>query len=640
MCDMNNYKELKKLSDTFTKGFEDVKELAWDWGHSKKAIKKVMLEIQKSGPDEIAMEYEIQNSYLYLLAEVFQDATAMKQLRTRHEAELTPEGLQVLSLWENTPASWCYFSIKQKLADDFFLILDHMTGEEHTLYSQGISIMQTWEDAEELRCLCLMLPTGECLQTVGVIKYYKIPVSDFKFYCSLFKPQSSLKTILSKHFVSFFKLDTIATIPMLYHEGYYMGFVWSSFSLPEFDVLQLGGDWIVDTLDTQEKFIFDLPDSTMDKLPNSKLFDTAPRAMPGIILRDSKTGEMGIMTNTEVAYAFYAALVKKAYPELKFPKKPPFFLSTALHAHLVEREFSLPWKKFEAIIDFRPEPDPEEYDDFIIDWEHVRKEYDHLPDDEPFGPQLKGLLGVFLTSQETGQPLDTDALAKVTGMDKENVESMLKEIEENPKRPPYSWLLGDDDDFFEEMFDEDTYEVLPEDKKFEMKKLPMPDDEDEDGEILYLDLSHSKIFSINNLQKAEEQLLCMTSKAFAEEVTKFGLLDSIEELFTEEFNELDYPAMNTFFWILLYKGKKWVPLRSYAIEMMKWIPGLIFEDFEDEEFINAFSLFVFSKLSLFGICSIQKKPTIYELEQGTYKIKGTEAFYSMLKVSEDLELEI
>ena len=635
---MNNYKELKKLCIAFAKGFEDVKALAWDWGNSKKSIKKAMLEIQKSGPDGIAMEYEIQNSYLYLIAEVFQDAKAMKQLRTRHEAELTLEGMQVLSFWEKEPGFWCYFSVKKKMATDFFLILDHMTGKEHTLYSKGISTMQTWQGAEELRYLCMILPNEECLQTVGVIKYYKIPVSDFMFYCSLFKPQSSLKTILSKHFIPFFKLDAIATLPMLYQKGHAMGFVWSSFSLPEFDILQLGGNWFVDTLGTQQKFIFDLPDSTMDKLPNSTLFDTTSRVMSGVILRDSTTGEMGIMTNTEAAYTFFAALVKKAYPELKFSKKPPFSFSAALQAHLIEREFPLPWKKFEEIIEYEPEPGPEGYDDFTIDWEHVRKEFDNLPDDEPFAPQLKGLLGIFLTSQETGEPLDVDALAKVTGMDKEKVELMLKSVEDNPERSPYSWLVDDDDDFFGDMSDEETYEVPPEDKKFEMKNLSMP--EDEDGELLYQDLSGSTLFSVNNIQKAEEQLLGMTSEAFAAEIPKYGLLDSIEELFTEEFEELDYPVMNAFFWLLLHNGKKWIPLRSYAIEMLKWFSSLLFEEYEsDNDFIYDFSIFVLTVLSPVGICSLEKRPSVASTNTGTYKIKATEAFFSMLKVSEDMALD-
>ena len=632
---MKKYQELEKLCLAFDEGYKTIEPLVEKWGHSKKKITTVMTEIYRTyAPDNIVTEYPLASAYLYLISEFFQDPKAIGQLKAKHETELNAEGLSVLSFWEQNPAFWCYFSVKKVLSEDFSLIEDLLTGEEHTLYSPAINKLYGKTSSKGLRSLCLMLPNGKCLQTVGIIKSYRIPVSDFKFYCSLFKPQSSLKTILSKHYITFFKLDTIGNTPMLHYEGHHMGFVWQPFTLAEFDVLQLGGDWVVDTLGTQQRLSLDLFDSTMDKLPNRKLFNTTTGVMAGAIFRDTTTGEMGIFTNTEAAYIFFSALLNRAYPELKLHKKPSLFICAPLQTLLLTMDLPVAWKKFEKIIKYDAEPDLEETDDFEIDWKSIRERYDKLPSDEPMVQQAKSLLDVFLESRETGKPLDVDTIAKVTGMDKEDVEGILYGFEKTEGRSPFDKFL---DDFFDEVT---VYEVSPTDKKFELKNLPMPLDEEEDGEFLYQDLTDSALFTVNDIQKAEEQLVEGTSETFAEEIATYGILESIEELFTEEFDELDYPLMNTFFWVLLHKGKKWVPFRSYAIEMLKWIPDFILEEYDDdEEFINEFGLFLLRKLYPLGLCSLEKKLSFDTLNMATYKIKGTDAFYSMLKISDDVVLD-
>ncbi|MDY0290238.1 MAG: hypothetical protein RBR15_15535 [Sphaerochaeta sp.] len=606
---MKQYEELEELCVFFDKGYADIEDLVGKWGSNKKKIEEVKAEIYKTYvPDTIIKGYPLGSAFLYLLSEFFQDPKAIALLKAKHSSELTPEGLSVLTFWEKNPAFWCYFSVKKRLDENFSLIEDLLTGEEHTLYSPSVDNLYARESSKGLRSLCLMLPNGKCLQTVGIIRSFRIPVSDFKFYCSLFKPQKGLKAILKEHYATFFKLDTIANIPLLICEGQEMGFAWQGFTLPEFDINKLGGTWDRTTLKAQQRFSLYDPDSSMDKLPNKKLFYTNPRVMALSILRDTTTGEMAIVTNTEVAYTFLSALVKRSYPELKLPKKPSVFICASLHTLLLSMDIPLPWKG-----------------------------YDKLPSENPTLQHSKGLLDLYLASRETKKSFDSNAISKGRGMDSEEAQRVLDEYKTTDRRSFFEDLF---DDFFDE---EEFYEVPPEDKKFELKNVPMPLDEEEDGELLYQSLTDSDLFSVGDSEKAEKLIIEEAPKAFAEEIITSGILAFIEEMFIEEFEELheiDYPLMNTFFWILLHKGKKWVPLRSYAIEMMKWIPGLIFEDFEDdEEFINVFSLFVFNKLSPLGICSLTNKPTLEEIEKGTYMIKGTEAFYSLLKLSDDVVLD-
>jgi hypothetical protein len=74
-------------------------------------------------------------------------------------------------------------------------------------------------------------------------------------------------------------------------------------------------------------------------------------------------------------------------------------------------------------------------------------------------------------------------------------------------------------------------------------------------------------------------------------------------------------------------------VRSYAIELVKWIPGIILREYvEYEDFIQDFSRFTKRLLCTRGICSLAKRPTPEEIKKGTYTIQATGAFYSLLKV--------
>ncbi|MDY0289867.1 MAG: hypothetical protein RBR15_13660 [Sphaerochaeta sp.] len=74
----------------------------------------------------------------------------------------------------------------------------------------------------------------------------------------------------------------------------------------------------------------------------------------------------------------------------------------------------------------------------------------------------------------------------------------------------------------------------------------------------------------------------------------------------------------------------------HAIELLKWIPSPILREYiEYEDFIEEFSRFTKKLLCTKGICSLAKRPTAEEVKKGTYSIKGTGAFYSLLQILED-----
>ena len=95
---MNNYTELKKLCETFDKGFLAIQDYMDEWGQTNKPVKKVMNAILTSGEkNKFITEVEVNNAYLYLHSEFFQDTEAIKKVHSQHEAELKAVGKRVLS---------------------------------------------------------------------------------------------------------------------------------------------------------------------------------------------------------------------------------------------------------------------------------------------------------------------------------------------------------------------------------------------------------------------------------------------------------------------------------------------------------------------------------------------------------------
>ena len=579
----------------------------------------------------------MQDANLYLIAEVFQDPKAMKQLRTRYGAELIPAGVEVLTYWEKHPAFWCFFTVTEHLSGDFYLIVDHLTGEEHILHSKGISTFREMKDADGLRYLCLMQSNGECLQTVGTIKYYRILVSDFLFYCSLFKPEEGLQAIIHKHFIRFFKLDGIATIPALKRDNHDLLFIWQPFTLPDFDSKKLGGEWFSTTLGTIHKFMYKVIDTSMQDLPNFKEFERFPSAMDGLILRDEATDEMGIYTNTEISYAFFSALLNRSYPVLNIPTKPSYLVSGSLQHVLTGLNIPEPWNKFEAIIEYR-EPQDKEEKNYKEELKKLREEYTRAVEERGSDDPELALYGVYLDAMTSGKPIDIDAVCKVTGMEPEDVENIRRRVDDLSEEE----VLEEFDEAFDEDFDEDDeddeyimFQVPAKEKVYELKDLPMPLD-DEIYDVLSNSLSDSEIFVISlvNFAEAQRQCIQLVSEDVAAEFARYGMLKNIERLFAITFDkELVFPLMNAFIWILLHKGREWVPVRSYAIELLKWLPAELKPYYaEPEEFIEALSKFVKKLLCTRGICSLTKRPTTEETKTGKYTIKGTDALFLLLQV--------
>ena len=223
-------------------------------------------------------------------------------------------------------------------------------------------------------------------------------------------------------------------------------------------------------------------------------------------------------------------------------------------------------------------------------------------------------------------PLDKEAFCENHGFAMEDVEVALEQMLATMEKVDR---------------ERQSYETSLEDKKYELTGWRLPPEEMK----LHFqsDLEETAIFEVFDTPKTVEQFSKITGGSSDDELRKYGIVDFVENLFHDTFDEdVAFIIMNAFFWILSYNGDRWLPVRSYAIEMLKLFPNAIKQNFfEDTIFIEEFSSFTKKRLATRGICSLKARPTSEEVKNGLFVIKATDAFYSLLKpldsVREDLE---
>ena len=220
-------------------------------------------------------------------------------------------------------------------------------------------------------------------------------------------------------------------------------------------------------------------------------------------------------------------------------------------------------------------------------------------------------------------PFDREAFCERTGYTMDEVEATIENILHTQEKLA---------------LERQAYEVPPEDKDFELTGWPLPSDE---IELFFAsDLEDSALFEVFDSMKTFEQFSSLTGGSSDKEIHDLGILRFVENLFSETFDEeIAFFLMNAFFWILFYKGRTWIPVRSYALELLKLFPEPLLRKYIfQEDFIEEFSYFTKKLLSSRGICSLKARPTPDEVLQGTYAIKATDAFYSLLRPSEKVML--
>ncbi len=589
-----NYTDIKKLCVTYNTGFKEVDSLIMDWGRENKSLQKDIRTLMAYNNDaRYPAGYGGMSTGNYLLSLILTDSKAIQKLAKDHGPVLRSKGKEVLSYWSEHPGFWCYFSVKEKLEGDFVTIRDLLSGEEHLLYSPGICDMQKTPESRGKHYLCLMLGNGECLQTVGILRYNSLSVSDFLFYCHLFEPEANLSSMINKHYTKFFLLDEISTTPVLMHRGEQVLYTWQTFTLEHFSIDTLGGQWIIKEKGDETSYSLEEPDPSMMDVPYGELLESDFPSMGFTLYRNTRTGSMAINTNALLSYSIITALLQRSYPELSLPHEPDVAISMVLFSLLDRMDVDLPRSTFKAIMEHEETSKESESSDMT---------------------RVNKFLQAYMQAKNTGKSFDAQAYSKKSDMSLDEIESIIESLQGVlQKNAP-------------------DYEVPPEDKTFELTGWPVPPparrgffaDSLERTDLFVFDQGPNTLTAFDSL----------TGGLYKDEIFRVGVLEFIERLFGDTFEEYDFVCTlaNTFFWILFHKGRQWLPARSYAIEALKLFPYPIGQRYpEAEDFIEDFSSFIKKSLCTRGICSLKTRPKAAEVKKGTFLIKGSDAFYSLVE---------
>ena len=579
---MYNLKEIKKTCDLFSRAYHSYSDFILDWVETKASVRKTVNAIfSKANEIDMPKDYWIDQALLYTNAQMLTDPKTIKKIRREIETFVSDEERKALSFWADNPGFWCYYALEETLGDDFFIIEDLVTGDTHLLHSEDITYMQTDTLSKNKHYLSLLLPNGSCLQAIGFPKFFSLPVTDLQFFFSLFSPRLDLGSAINRHFIRLLELESISAMPLFFEEGIEMKQTWQPFKLKDFNIGMLGSHWDSKTFGKQQIFWFMHEATSYTSQHNAHILGTECGILKVTLVRDNNSGEMGLLTSTDTSYLLFSALLNRSYPELALPQKPAVCISLGLSVLLSEGDYPLPWEKFSAIID-----------------------------------SLEEYTSTKASMQNTPPEHEQESLDMVSNTKSVEIQEVLSRIESSHEE-----IIA-------------VYTVEQADKDFEMFDWPKPPKQLQD--LFDSPLNDSAVFEVRDDSNSRDLFNTLTNGSYAKVIEEDGLASFITSLFDDKFSgEVGMFLMNAFIWILFHKGRTWIPARSYAIEILKMQPyPLTTIYFEREAFLQDFTAFIKKVLCSRGICSLAKRPSSEEVKGGTFTIRGTDAFFSLIRPGE------
>ena len=174
------------------------------------------------------------------------------------------------------------------------------------------------------------------------------------------------------------------------------------------------------------------------------------------------------------------------------------------------------------------------------------------------------------------------------------------------------------------------------DRDFSLPACPVPPPALRRGFRDYLD--HSSVFFACDDEEAFETFCAFSGASHASDLDIGELAGYISDLFVDAFGENSgLTIMNTLFYQMIHVGDQWIPVRSYALEILKLFHHVLLPDLKTdmEGFISRLSRFVLRKLCTNAICEVRSKPSKEDLERGTYPISSTVFFTDFLELADE-----
>lgn len=509
----------------------------------------------------------------YIMSQLYSRSDILQNAYENNKPILLSETEEMLSFWTTHPAFYMTFRIAGRKQPNLFEIEDMSSGECYLFLSPGLEDLQNKKETRNAHYLALMLDNGLCLQSIGLIHHNRLQYEDITFACRVLDEQlfteRGLDGVLKEKPEVLYFFDFVSSIPPIVTQGRTMELQYAY--VDEVSYRFHAPVWIMEEKDGGEQYILDKPDQAMiEEFGPSTIFDT-----PGIhnMRVFKQNGRFLVMAFNEEAFVLLCRII--GHPILK----PLHRLSVPLVLQL-EKEYPMPWTPFLLTGDAGHAQAPE------------NKEI----------ARLNKVMGRYINALNSGKDFNVEAEARKEQVDPVLVREFISQLGNTMQKH--------------------KYQVPTEEEQYELEGWPVPPPTVRRafGDSLY----DSSLFMIQESEQMEEQFHGYTQDRYRKEVDREGLIGCIENLFLDEFEDMDlgYTALNTLLWILLHSGDKPLLVRSLGLEIFKLFP-LFIQVYSLEEFIELLSKVVIICFIQTSLCTVTERPRGEKRKRGLYSIQAS-----------------
>jgi hypothetical protein len=219
-----DFESLERLCNETSATLESIEEPALSWAvYQQKLLGRYqsLMRRKRKLLERFPEDWEAMALNEAAASQVFAYPGRIRKFARFFAEELKEEQAELLRRFEQTPWFYCLFSVGRELGGAFFEIEDLEHSTQRLLFSPGVR--------ELVRSgvplfLCLMFDNGSCLQTAGLIHYYRgYQPFDFHYFAKLLQPDSyrahGLGATIAANPGRFALLDSSAEIPPIVHRG-------------------------------------------------------------------------------------------------------------------------------------------------------------------------------------------------------------------------------------------------------------------------------------------------------------------------------------------------------------------------------------------------------------------------------------
>jgi hypothetical protein len=610
---MNN-KQIIATCKEFSRAYDEIEHYIQKTAYEYKLYKQGIDTLMKKEKDPLN---KYPNGWFpslagqFAISHIMDDPDHIGKLLQKYREELTTSTTRIVKFWKENPYRWIFFTINQEHGNDIFTIKDEFTDEEMLIYSPGLHQLQGTGESRRANYLTLMNYNGECLQTIGIIHYYHLFREDLEFFCRVLDTkrfeEKGLHGVIQDHFITFFNLDEISTIPQSKFKLERLAYHWKSFLLPDIGKVTFPGAWKTreTTANGQSLRCLDYEGPTDQLLtqvtvPKSLLGEQSPQEfwimenspLPSIYY-NLETGETGINSLTSSTFTILTCILASIWPKIDpIQCKPDFTVSI----HLLKvidsiKNLHLPWEALVSPFNKKDAATPQD--------DHLKK--------------INMVLQEIFEASNNGRMVDVDKICKKSGLDPSEIALIIEQIQNSrAERIP-------------------ELKLSEEDRKYALDyPVPPPNLR----RMFERSLDMSEIIKVNDDRQTYETFATLTNNSYAKTLNIGMLAEFISDIFIDEYDwDAGIPIMNSFIYMILHSHDQKTLVRTYALEILKLYHHILlpYLDLDTNGFVAAFSRFVYRKLAKNALVTLDSRPSKEDLARGTYPIRPSEVFIEMFE---------